>query len=220
MSDKPDIFMPLFLGDFLKHVGRLQRDDIGSYLLILMDYWVNGAPHEQDIATIARCPQKAWPEIRRKLAPFFHIDGGVWRQKRVEEELGKAVGRMEKAQKAADARWNGDAPSIPRSRKKKPKADARSIAQASPEHMPQPCYSHTPGITPAVSQQGGNPPRNAPPLPAEGQAALSREEVAELEAAEARGLQGPGVERLRRRRDKYGVMADPPALKVVGGTDT
>lgn len=161
MSDKPHTFMPLVLGDFLKHVGRIDRADIGSYLLILMDYWVNGAPPDDDaiLARIARCTPAEWKKTRRQLARFFTIEGGVWTQKRAEEEFASAVVRQDRAKKAAGARWKAEKRTGKRHDKDAPSiapSNAVGIDQASFEHGSKHMLERCP---PSPSPPEGN---NAP----------------------------------------------------------
>jgi uncharacterized protein YdaU (DUF1376 family) len=116
--DRPDVFMPLYIGDYLAGTSRLTTELHGAYMLLIMDYWMNGAlPDDNNaLASIARMNLDAWSIARAVLEKYFSIDDGVWIHKRIEEELQKAVEKKskakEKAEKAAKARW-GNAPSIP-----------------------------------------------------------------------------------------------------------
>lgn len=116
--DRPDVFMPLYIGDYLAGTSRLTTELHGAYMLLIMDYWMNGAlPDDNNaLASIARMNLDAWSIARAVLEKYFSIADGVWIHKRIEEELQKAVEKKskakEKAEKAAKARW-GNAPSIP-----------------------------------------------------------------------------------------------------------
>lgn len=118
--EKPDIFMPLYIGDYLAGTSRLTTELHGAYLLLIMDYWMNGPlPDDDDaLASIAKMTPDAWSIARAKLEKYFSISDGVWKQKRIEEELAAAMEKKqkarEKAKKAASVRWNnasGNAPS-------------------------------------------------------------------------------------------------------------
>ena len=106
MSKKPDVFMPIFLGDFQKHTMRLNRSEVGAYMLLLMDYWVNGPPPDdhETLALICRCPPTEWPATWAKVSVFFSLKSGRWTQKRSDQELVKARARSAKARKAAKAK--------------------------------------------------------------------------------------------------------------------
>lgn len=133
MTDKPDIFFPLYIGDYRRDTARLTTLEHGAYLLIIMDYWVNGPPPDDDqiLARVAGLPNDAWSNARSSLASFFHIADGVWRHKRIDHERNRAKASknkaVSKAKTAANARWAGKkhAPSIAPS-------NARSNAQAMP----------------------------------------------------------------------------------------
>lgn len=123
-------WFPFYVGDYIKDTARLTTEAHGAYLLLMLDYWTTGAPPDDDevLATIARMPVKRWAsKIRPALVCFFEIENGVWRHKRIEEEIAHSaeVGKSSsnKAKAAAEARWgkkrskreasSDDAPSIP-----------------------------------------------------------------------------------------------------------
>lgn len=85
----PDVWLPLVVGDYLKDTSRLTTEQHGAYLLLIMDYWVKGPPPDDDavLASITRLPLAKWRATRRTLEPYFRVEAGVWRQKRVDQEL-------------------------------------------------------------------------------------------------------------------------------------
>lgn len=117
MSSKQDIWMPLFIGDYLRDTTRLNTEKHGAYLLLIMDYWINGAPPDDDevLASITKMQLPAWRKARPALQLLFTVVDGCWKHKRIEEELLKAAENSERyaerAKKAAEKRWNKDATS-------------------------------------------------------------------------------------------------------------
>jgi uncharacterized protein YdaU (DUF1376 family) len=124
MSAKADLWMPLFIGDYLRDTRRLTTEQHGAYLLLIMEYWVGGPLPDDDavLANIAGLSSDAWGIHRAMLERFFTISGGHWTHKRIDAERIRAIDnqskRAERAAKAANARWNaqgnasGNAPSI------------------------------------------------------------------------------------------------------------
>lgn len=102
---KPDTWMPIVIGDYLKDTKRLTTEQHGAYLLLLMDYWVNGPPADDDeeLAAITGLEPKAWKKNRPKLERYFKIEGGRWRNKRADEELLEAAERKRKNAERASA---------------------------------------------------------------------------------------------------------------------
>jgi uncharacterized protein YdaU (DUF1376 family) len=96
---KPDTYMPLVIGDYLKDTMHLDAAEHGAYLMLLMHYWVNGALPDDDrkLSAISRCSPSEWPRIRETIADFFDIDGGFWKHGRVEKELNRAKTLQERA---------------------------------------------------------------------------------------------------------------------------
>lgn len=114
MGQKPDAWMPLYLADYKADTARLFTEQHGAYLLILMDYWRNGPPPDDDavLAQITGLPLARWRKHRPVIERLFQVSGGVWKHKRVEKELNKArevqAALHERAIKGADARWGKD----------------------------------------------------------------------------------------------------------------
>ena len=100
------------MADYLADTGKLSTEQHGAYLLILMDYWRNGAPNDDDaeLANIARMSINAWSIARAKLEQYFSITEGKWLHKRVEQEMVNAASNKHSAHaraiKGSDARWN------------------------------------------------------------------------------------------------------------------
>lgn len=116
---KADAWMPLYIADYQADTTRLTLELSGAYLGLLMDYWRNGPPPDDD-AVLARILSIKPLHFRRKIRPFllsfFVISDGRWTHKRVESELARAAENSAtaraRASKAAAARW-GKTPSKP-----------------------------------------------------------------------------------------------------------
>jgi uncharacterized protein YdaU (DUF1376 family) len=133
-DDKADVWMPLYIGDYLADTTRLTTEQHGAYLLMIMDYWRNGPPPDEKIVlqNITRLSDFLWKKHWPVLQKFFRLENGQWHHKRIDAEKAEAVsgkaGASEKARKAAEARWGKkDAPSIPQ-------ADAPGMLEESPSH--------------------------------------------------------------------------------------
>lgn len=89
MSDKTDIWMPIYIGDYLRDTTRLTTAQHGAYLLLIMDYWTSGPPPDDDavLASITKMPVDEWAKTRAVLAAKFDVADGVWRHGRVDREI-------------------------------------------------------------------------------------------------------------------------------------
>lgn len=108
---KPSMWMPLWIGDYLRDTLGLDRAEHGSYLLFIMAYWANGGPIKDDdrlVKNIVRCPDHEWSRTRGWLLDYFTIENGYWRHKRIDAELKAAKDRAEaqrrRTQAATEAR--------------------------------------------------------------------------------------------------------------------
>jgi uncharacterized protein YdaU (DUF1376 family) len=126
---KADIWMPLFIGDYLADTTRLTTVQHGAYMLLIMDYWRNGAPPDDDqiLCNITKMQAKEWKKNRSAIIVFFDIEDGVLRHKRIESELSSSRGNKTKAAAQSLARWgDGDSDDRGRNLRSKRLSEARS----------------------------------------------------------------------------------------------
>lgn len=102
---RPDVWMPLYIADYLADTRRLTLQQHGAYFILLMEYWRNGPLMDDDSELIAilQTDKKTWdrdlaPAMRRFFKP--HQDG-LLHQKRIDEELAKALQLSSKRRAAA-----------------------------------------------------------------------------------------------------------------------
>lgn len=144
---KTDVWMPLYIADYLADTSRLTTLHHGAYMLLIMDYWRNGRLPDDDsiLAQITKMQPDAWSIARASLVKFFSIENGQWVHGRIETEIEKAGINSQKAHdravKAAAARWTKDNTS----------SNAPSIPQALPENMLEECPSPSPSPSPTES---------------------------------------------------------------------
>jgi uncharacterized protein YdaU (DUF1376 family) len=89
---RPDTWMPLYWGDYLRDTGHLGAAEHGAYLLLIGHYWTTGKPLPDDdvlLGRIARMTPKLWKAARHIIAPFFQLVENEWRHKRITQELAK-----------------------------------------------------------------------------------------------------------------------------------
>jgi uncharacterized protein YdaU (DUF1376 family) len=104
MSKRPDSFMPFYIGDYLADTMHLSREQHGAYILLICHYWRHGKPlpdEDELLATIVKASPVEWKRLRSTMARFFCVDGGVWKHKRIDDEIIKANDRYEARRKAA-----------------------------------------------------------------------------------------------------------------------
>lgn len=143
MSANP-VWMPLYVDDYAGATARLTCEQHGAYMQIIMDYWRNGPPPDDDdvLMQIVKLDRARWRKHRSILAKLFRIEDGEWRHKRIDRELAKSADISSKRQAAgrdgANKRWNGKSDS-----KDMANAMADPLANASqndrqPQPQPQP----------------------------------------------------------------------------------
>lgn len=108
MSNRPDSFMPFYVGDYLRDTLALTRDQHGAYCLLLMAYWGNGGPLPNDdeaLGSIAKATPAEWKKLRPVMLRYFSEDNKVWHQKRADKEITRSAEKYS-ARKDAGARGN------------------------------------------------------------------------------------------------------------------
>jgi uncharacterized protein YdaU (DUF1376 family) len=154
LSKSTDIWMPLYIGDYLSATQHLSTEQNGAYLLLLMSAWKFGGElpdDDEQLSSIAKLPLERWIKTRQVLCRFFEIKAGVWTQGRLTAEIDKAIAR--KAVSSTNGKQGG----------RPPKEPSRFPA-GNPEHNPQesssPSSLPSPATKPSKSNTGV---RFAPP---------------------------------------------------------
>ena len=96
---KSDIWMPIYIGDYLSDTMHLSTEQNGAYLLLLLYGWRNNGlipSDDESLSQICRMPLESWKNNRAVISRFFQ-QGEYWTQKRQLEEIEKASNRRDAA---------------------------------------------------------------------------------------------------------------------------
>lgn len=113
-AKKTDVWMPLYIGDYLADTMHLNAEQHGAYMMLIMHYWKTGPlPDNQDLLRqIAKCPEHSWSNAWAIIQPFFRHESGRWHHVRIDKEKEAAKKRSEaaaeKGRKGAAAKWQKD----------------------------------------------------------------------------------------------------------------
>jgi uncharacterized protein YdaU (DUF1376 family) len=186
-----DIWMPIYIGDYLADTMHLNAQEHGAYLLLLMHYWRSGPLPDDDrqLASIARVERKVWQnEIAAIIRPYFEVRDGRLHQGRIDIEREAAVQNREQKKAAAQARWGGQGV------RKRPKPDPDGNAGGSSTegssgdaegHSSGDASAYASGYADAQSDEPGPHIRTQCPSPSPLPSSLRSEDSASLRSAGA-----------------------------------
>lgn len=118
MSGRRDVWMPLYVADYLRDTQHLSTVEHGAYLLLIMQAWANGGAIPRDDSQLARITRLTLPQWR-KIKPTvtsFWIDHGeageIYQHRRIMKEIDRTEAVVEKRRQAGAAgaakRWQAD----------------------------------------------------------------------------------------------------------------
>ena len=153
-DNKTDIWMPLYIGDYLADTAHLTAEQSGAYLHLIMHYWRNGplVNDDTELGMIAKLSGSAWSTAWKKLKKFFKLqDDGLLHQSRIDHELERWADKRLKAKEKSSK--GGLA-----LKKKREEKSASSTPQALPNVVLNECPSSSPSHIKQI-------PHNPPTLP-------------------------------------------------------
>jgi len=110
----PNIWMPIYVGDYLSDTMHLTTEQHGAYFLLLLAYWKNKGPLPLPrIQNICQLNGTSWKATKAVLEEFFdkRANPGRWTHHRVEQELSISIKNLKSAQergkKGMASRWKG-----------------------------------------------------------------------------------------------------------------
>jgi uncharacterized protein YdaU (DUF1376 family) len=90
---KVDIWMPIYIGDYLRDTEELSDKEHGAYLLLLMHYWLKRGEIGCDIDRLARVAKTDSITARFILGSYFTLIDGNYKNKRADVEMRNANSR-------------------------------------------------------------------------------------------------------------------------------
>lgn len=192
--------MPLYIGDYMASTSRLTAEQHGAYLLLIMDYWKNGPPPDDDVilSQICRMSNNAWSNASSTIKAFFRLENGRLVHSRIERELAAAKikkdSAVDKAKDAARARWQ---------------KHASSNASSNPQAMLGSCPLPSPLQSTSTPESNSESPfenqTKSKPLPSASRPVKEKKVVTEDETALQRVCHQTWGEYVLAYQDRYGV---------------
>ena len=90
---KIDIWMPVYIGDYLADTTELSAAEHGAYLLLLMHYWLKKGEIGDDIERLSRVCKADEKTCSFILGYYFTHENGNYKNKRADEEMKNAENR-------------------------------------------------------------------------------------------------------------------------------
>lgn len=103
---RADIWMPLYIADYLADTSHLSTEEHGAYLLLLMNAWTNEGVlpvNEERLRRITRMDRASWDASWPELKTFFYEDDDQLRHHRLDAELVRAKANVKQRSEAGKA---------------------------------------------------------------------------------------------------------------------
>jgi uncharacterized protein YdaU (DUF1376 family) len=94
---KVDIWMPIYIGDYLRDTVELSAEEHGAYVLLLMHYWQKNGEIGSDVDRLSRVARVNEKTCSFILGYYFELIDGNYRNKRADEEMENAANRRNAA---------------------------------------------------------------------------------------------------------------------------
>ena len=115
MNKDTSIWMPIYIGDLQAKFARMNAEQVGATLLLMMDYWKNGTiPNQPEIITsITKLSATKTQKLIQTLISLnlFECSGeqltSLYIMALKEQAMLNQKMKTEKAKNAAQARWEG-----------------------------------------------------------------------------------------------------------------
>jgi len=111
-KNKTDIWLPIYVGDYLADTMHLTTEQHGAYFLLILAYWKNrGMLAKSRVQGIVRMDKDSWTINRGVVEELFDVKSfpNFWYHKRIEQELQKAYIRRQasenRGKKGMKSRW-------------------------------------------------------------------------------------------------------------------
>lgn len=101
---KPDAYLKLYPGDWLRDTMQLDATSTGAYFLLILAHRgkLGIQSDDQTLRTIARVRESDWARVKAQIEHYFHIENGLWINNRSVEDWNRDCAEY----KAACARTN------------------------------------------------------------------------------------------------------------------
>jgi len=124
---KVDIWMPIYIGDYLRDTQELDGPEHGAYFLLLMHYWQKKGVIGDNVERLSKVARSSVEITAFILDNFFVLKGNNYINKRADQEIAKADTRSETARINVMKRWKKDTPVLPRYNGRNTDDDTESI---------------------------------------------------------------------------------------------
>lgn len=159
---KPDIYMPLIIGDWLKDTGHLDATCQGAYFLLILHHWGKpGVPADpESLMNMTKVRPTDWARVHGLIRPFFTEEGGMWIHGNCVELYQSTAtaynARVNGGKEGADRRWKDRIPNNPPMGN-----DKQPIATEKGSHSDTQYYTESESESDSPKGEG-EPPAHAP----------------------------------------------------------